>query len=46
VPSGTHVVRLRLQPTSIWWGAGISVLSLIAWGSVFIGGRRRRSEAE
>jgi hypothetical protein len=47
VPSGTHVVRLRLQPTSIWWGAAISGLSLILWGGVLIGGRRpRRSEAE
>ena len=34
VPPGSHVVRLRLEPMSIWWGAGITVMSLLAWSAV------------
>ena len=30
VPPGTHVVRLELRPVSVWAGAAVSVMSLIA----------------
>jgi uncharacterized membrane protein YfhO len=33
VPPGSHVVRLRLDPASIWWGGGMSVMSLIVWSA-------------
>jgi hypothetical protein len=39
VPPGSHVVRLRLEPRSIWWGGGVSLISLLACGAVII--RRR-----
>jgi hypothetical protein len=31
VPPGSHVVRLRLQPTSVWIGGAISVAGALAW---------------
>jgi hypothetical protein len=31
VPSGSHVVRLRLQPTSVWVGGAISVVAGLVW---------------
>ena len=31
VPAGSHVVRLRFQPTSIWVGGAISVAGALAW---------------
>jgi hypothetical protein len=31
VPPGSHVVRLRLQPTSVWIGAAISVVGAFVW---------------
>ena len=31
VPAGSHVVRLRFQPTSIWVGGAISVVGALAW---------------
>ena len=34
VPPGSHVVRLRLEPISIWWGGGVTVISLLAWIAV------------
>jgi hypothetical protein len=33
VAAGSHVVRLWLEPMSIWWGGGISVMSLLAWSA-------------
>ena len=41
IPPGSHVVRLRLEPTSIWWGAGVTLLSLLACGAVIIRSRVR-----
>jgi hypothetical protein len=31
VPPGSHVVRLRLQPTSVWVGGAISVAGALVW---------------
>jgi hypothetical protein len=31
VPSGSHVVRLRLQPTSVWIGGALSVVGALVW---------------
>ena len=31
VPPGSHVVRLRLQPTSVWIGGAISVVGAFVW---------------
>ena len=31
VPPGSHVVRLRLQPTSVWIGGVISVVGAFVW---------------
>jgi len=46
VPPGSHVVRLRLDPTSIWWGGGVTVISLLAWSAVIISSRVRRLRHE
>ena len=37
VPPGSHLVRLRLQPTSVWIGAAISVAGVLRldWVSLF-----------
>ena len=42
IPPGTHVVRLKLRPVSVWIGAVVSVLSLIAC-LVVAGPRWRRA---
>ena len=31
VPAGTHVVRLRQMPMSIWVGGGATAVSLVLW---------------
>lgn len=31
VPPGSHLVRLRLQPTSVWIGGAISVVGALVW---------------
>jgi uncharacterized membrane protein YfhO len=41
VPPGSHVVRLRIEPTSVWWGGGLTLLSLLACGAVIIRSRVR-----
>ena len=41
VPPGSHVVRLWLEPRSIWWGGGVTLLSLFAFGAVIIRPRVR-----
>jgi uncharacterized membrane protein YfhO len=42
IPPGTHVVRLKLWPVSVWIGAVVSILSLIAC-LVVAGPRWRRA---
>ena len=46
--SGYPIVRLWLEPTSIWWGGGVTVISLLAWsaGIVNSGVRRRRDRLD
>ena len=43
VPSGSHVVRLRLQPTSIWIGAAVSGGSLLLMAGVAVAALRRKA---
>ena len=43
VPAGSHLVRLRLQPTSIWAGGAISAAGALVWiGVAFVGRVPRR----
>src|SRR5262249_24507652 len=43
VPAGTHVVELAFVPTSLYWGAGISLITMACWilGANRRAGRRR-----
>ena len=41
VPPGAHVIRLRLEPTSVWWGGAVTAISLLAWAAVLVLPRRR-----
>jgi hypothetical protein len=41
VAPGSHVVRLRLEPASIWTGGAITAVSVLAWGAVLVSSRRR-----
>ncbi|MGH9257313.1 MAG: hypothetical protein ACRD3C_22365 [Vicinamibacterales bacterium] len=43
VPPGSHVVRLRLQPTSIWTGGTISAASVLLWAGLAVWAFRRRA---
>jgi hypothetical protein len=43
VSAGSHVVRLWLEPTSVWIGGAVSVASVLACAAIaFAGGRTRR----
>jgi hypothetical protein len=42
VPAGAHRVRFTFRPTSLWVGAAISVVSLIALAGICVVSRRRR----
>ena len=44
VPPGSHVVRLRLEPTSIWIGAGISGGSVFLMAGVALAALRRKAQ--
>jgi hypothetical protein len=37
---GAHVVRLRLEPTSIWTGGAVTAVSVLAWAAVLVSSRR------
>ena len=41
VPAGSHVVRLWLNPVSVWVGGTISVVAAILWMGIVIAGARR-----
>ncbi|MFN8524736.1 MAG: YfhO family protein [Chloroflexota bacterium] len=43
VPAGEHVIELRFVPWSLWFGAAISVLSLVACGGVALARPWRRA---
>jgi hypothetical protein len=40
VPSGTHLVRLRLQPVSVWTGGAISLACMLLWVAIGLASRR------
>jgi uncharacterized membrane protein YfhO len=46
VSAGSHVVRLRLQPTTVWIGGAGSAASLLACAAIAIAGRRHRRRVE
>jgi hypothetical protein len=46
VSAGSHVVRLWLEPTSVWTGGAISAGSVLACAAIATAGRRRRRRAE
>jgi hypothetical protein len=46
VSAGSHVVRLWLEPTSVWIGGAVSAGSVLACAAIATAGRRRRRRAE
>jgi hypothetical protein len=46
VSAGSHVVRLWLEPTSVWLGGAVSAGSVLACAAIVSAGRRRRRSAE
>lgn len=45
VPGGSHIVRLRLQPTSIWIGGIISAAAALIWIGLVVSGFSRTTRA-
>lgn len=41
VPAGSHVVRLRLEPTSVWMGGAITTAGALIWIGLAFSGLRR-----
>ena len=41
VSAGSHVVRLRLEPRSVWTGGALSGISLLAWVGLLVAPTRR-----
>ena len=46
VPSGTHVIRARITPVSVWAGAAISGVSVLLWAALVMSGLPGRSAAD
>lgn len=42
-PSGSHVVRLWLEPVSLWIGAAITGLTVLVWVGLLAMGSRARN---
>ena len=46
VSAGSHVVRLWLEPTTVWLGGALSAASVLACAALALAGRRRRRDVE
>ncbi|MBI1864240.1 MAG: hypothetical protein HYR98_00600 [Nitrospirae bacterium] len=43
VPEGKHVVEFTMVPVSFYWGAGLTLATLLSVGAAELRSRRRRA---